>query len=363
MIRLRTRAPSVALIALLVAVAFVLAGQGTALAVQGPTMTSAWVGEMPADLDSPVWERASSVYVPLTPQMVALPRLTKLSVSQVVARSVNDGRRIAIRLEWTDATRDARATRPDEFRDAAAVLFPVSTDVPGICMGAPGQLTNLWHWKADWQEDLDRGFQEVRDAYPNFYKDSYPFVTGQPPFRAPADFAAPDARPYFPGLAAGNPLSQPRTSPVEELLASGFGTAAHKQRQGVTGRGVWTETPRGGRWRIVFVRDLAASDSESVNLESRSEVPVAFAVWNGSNQEVGARKQLSGLITMRLRSSPAAARERLIETTLTQLNTPPTYLLLGFGMLIGVVALAGTWARRRARAAGQSSVDGSNAES
>lgn len=346
----------------MVTAAALLAAQGTPLAAQVPTVTSVWLAEMPADLDAPGWGRVPAARVPLTPQTLALPRLAQISVSSVTVRSLNDGTRIGILLEWTDATRDVRATRPDEFRDAAAVLFPVGDALPNVCMGAPNQLTNLWHWKADWQEDFDRGFQEVPDAYPNFYKDDYPFVTGQPPFRAPADFARPEARQYFPGLAAGNPLARLTTasaSPVEELLANGFGTASHKTRQQVSGHGVWEQVKQSGsgaaggqsgRWRVLFIRPLAAQDAESSDLAGRAEVPVAFAVWNGSNQEVGARKQLSGLVSMRIQAPAVQAGGRT-----TGVNPVAAAVVLGVGGLLAMVTLAAVWADQRAlgsRAAG-----------
>jgi hypothetical protein len=285
------------------------------------------------------------VNVPLTTQTVALPRLTQTSVSRLTARSLNDGRRIGFLLEWRDAARDVRATRPDEFRDAAAVLFPVGSAPAALCMGSPGQLTNLWHWKADWQEDIDHGFQELPDVYPNFYKDSYPLVTGTPPYRAPADFAVPGAEQYFPGLAAGNPLALPRVSPVEDLKANGFGTATHRTRQEVGGRGEWADH----RWRVVFVRDLTQPDPDSVDFVAQPEMSVAFAVWNGSFQEVGARKQLSALVAMRVLGQPGVPAGTL-ERTLRELNSPPTYGMLAMVLIFAGAAAAGSWARARARA-------------
>jgi hypothetical protein len=296
------------LVTLLVAGSVSLAFRGSALAQGGPLLTSVVVKELPNDPDSAIWNDVPASSVPLIPQVVALPRMLDVSVPTVSVRSVNDGQRIAFLLEWADATRDVRATRPDEFRDAAAIMFPVGDFVPNICMGSPGQLANLWHWKADWQEDIERGFQDVVDAYPNFYTDNYPFVTGVPPFRAPADFGSTEARQYHVGMVAGNPLSRPdKPSPVEVLLAGGFGTSTHSAQQNVEGRGVWAD----GRWRVVFTRALAASDTESVNLVGRSTVPVAFAIWNGSNQEVGARKQLSGIVTVALTLGAAQAQSQL----------------------------------------------------
>lgn len=301
---LRRLTSSYALITVLVSGAVALTLHGTALAQQGPQLVSASVKELPMEPGSAVWRQATAVDVPLTPQLVALPRLMQTSVSSLSVRSLNDGKQVAFLLEWADGTRDARATRPDEFRDAAALLFSVGDSQPFVCMGTPGQLTNLWHWKADWQEDIDKGFQEVVDAYPNFFKDSYPFVVGEPPFRAPADFGSAEAQQYFIALVAGNPLAQPdRSSPVEDLVAEGFGTATHKTEQNVQGRGVWSN----GRWQVVFSRSLEATDPSAAKLAGGADVPVAFAVWNGSNQEVGARKQLSSLLTVRVAGGAAAA--------------------------------------------------------
>jgi hypothetical protein len=222
--------------------------------------------------------------------------------------------------------------------------------VPNICMGSPGQTTNLWHWKADWQEDLDKGYQEVVDAYPNFFKDYYPFVTGSPPFRLPADFSSPDARRYLIGQAAGNPLSQPaRISPVEELLSTGFGTTTHREQQTVEGQGVWAN----GRWQVTFTRPLAATGAEATSLDGVSQAPVAFAVWNGSNAEVGARKQLSGMATVRI--LPPAPPPGPPPAP-PQPFTGPTYswdwwligLLLGITIVLIGAGVLGEWQGRRA---------------
>ena len=323
-----------AAVGLLFVAALALAARGTALAQQGPLLTSALVSELPADPSAPAWQQAPVLEVPLGPQPVALPRLLDVSVATLAVRSLNDGKQIAFLLEWTDLSRDAHATRPDQFRDAAAILFAVGDFLPNICMGTPGQQTNLWHWKADWQEDIDKGFQDVVDAYPNFYKDSYPFATGQPPFRVPADFGSAEAQQYFIALAAGNPFAKPdRSSPVEELVAAGFGTATHKTEQNVGGRGVWAD----GHWRVLFTRPLAAPDTASANLAGRSEVPLAFAVWDGAHQEAGARKQLSSFVTARIEG----AREAV----------PPPYLVGGAVVVLLATAAVLLWLRSRRRSA------------
>ena len=63
--------------------------------------------------------------------------------------AVHDGRHLALRLEWADATESRRVDDSDQFVDGAAVAFPVSEGAPLVTMGAPGQRVNAWYWRAD----------------------------------------------------------------------------------------------------------------------------------------------------------------------------------------------------------------------
>lgn len=287
--------------------ALVLAGTftvtGIVLAQPQPQLTSAYVKEaLPlTDPTHAFWQTVPAVAIPLTAQAAVPPTLARASVSTVRVRSANDGQWISFMVEWDDTTKDAFATRPDQFRDAAAIQLPVDTSVPGVCMGVRGKPVDIWHWKADWQEDIDKGFRDIVDAYPNFWLDYYPFAVGKPPYRMPQDFASADARAYLAGWAAGNPLSQPvRVTPVEEMEAVGFGSSTSKAKQGVLGRGVWDA----GKWRVVFSRPLASGESGAMQFKAGQPAYVAFAVWNGSAQDVGARKQLSSDMTVAVQPAP-----------------------------------------------------------
>jgi hypothetical protein len=320
------------LLVLILALGMALSGRGVVLAQAQPQLVSRYLGEeLPlTDPTAPLWDTLPALEVPLTAQSGVVPALLQASIPVVRVRSVHNGQWITFLLEWDDQTRDMRASRPDEFRDAAAIQIPVDTSIPGVCMGVRGKMVNLWHWKADWQADIDEGFRDVVDAYPNFWKDYYPFVIGDPPFRVPVSFNSLDARAYLAGWAAGNPLSDPvRVTPVEELTAEGFGTATHKigqQTQHVLGRGVWKD----GKWRVVFSRPLALGQTDAAQFVPGATAYVAFAVWNGSNQEVGARKQLSADVTLLVEAAPAVAEGAL----LGQITWP---LLLLVGLLALVV--------------------------
>jgi hypothetical protein len=242
------------------------------------------------------WNDVPALEVVLVQQGGVPPALREVSVPSMTVQAVHDGATIVFRVEWADDTRDVQV-RPDAFADTAAIQFPVGDALPSICMGAPGQLSNIWHWKADLQEDLDQGFQDVTVLYPGLFKDYYPFVTGEPPYDFPEDFTSEEARAYSPSWAAGNPMVRPdRTTPVDNLVALGFGTLTGNPAVEIQGAGRWQD----GRWRVVFSRAMAADQAETVSFADRDQIPVAFAVWNGSNEEVGARKQHSTYLTFSL---------------------------------------------------------------
>lgn len=289
--------------------AAMLATQRVTLAQQGAQLSSVYVsGQLPiTDPGAKTWNEAPPLDVPLTAQTGVAPALALVTVPTVSVRSLNDGKTIAFRLEWQDKTKDSASNRSNAFRDAAALLFSVDDGVPTICMGTPTQLTDLWHWKADWQEDIDKGFQDVTDAYPNFWRDYYPFAVGTAPFHLAKDFDSAEARSYLVGWTVGNPLSQVlRQTPVEELSAKGFGTATTKAAQTVLGRGEWQY----GKWQVVFARAMKAEAPDSAQLAGRTEIPFAIAVWNGANGDVGAKKQLSSFVSVAVQGPGGNAAAR-----------------------------------------------------
>ncbi|MBM3180226.1 MAG: hypothetical protein FJZ86_07710 [Chloroflexi bacterium] len=295
----------------ILALAFALSSNGLALAQAQPQLISVYNdGELPlTDPKSPAWDSVPVYAASVTPQSAIAPTLFAATVSSVEVQSLNNGEDIVFRLVWEDASQDSHATKPDEFRDAAALQFSVD-DLDAeqtqkiLCMGAAGQLVNLWHWKADWQWDIDNGFRDVVDAYPNFWLDHYPFVVGEPPFRLPTDFNSEEARAYLVGWSVGNPLSNPaRVTPVEDLSSMGFGTVTSQADQGLLGRGVWED----GKWYVVFSRPLVSADENDVQFTLDRAFSIAFAVWDGSDQQVGARKQLSTWTTMLLETEKGIA--------------------------------------------------------
>ncbi len=76
---------------------------------------------------------------------------------------------------------------------------------------------------------------------------------------------------------------------VSDMNAKGFGTTAAQPQQNVAGKGVWKD----GVWRVVFARDLENSDPDDAQLALGKFVQIAFAVWDGGNQEVGSMKAVT----------------------------------------------------------------------
>ena len=67
----------------------------------------------------------------------------------------------------------------------------------------------------------------------------------------------------------------------ETLIAAGFGSLTPAPVQEVRALGVRTD--RG--WQVVIARRLTPASDDGVRLSGVRQIPVAFAVWNGSNEE------------------------------------------------------------------------------
>jgi DMSO reductase family type II enzyme heme b subunit len=80
---------------------------------------------------------------------------------------------------------------------------------------------------------------------------------------------------------------------VEDLVAEGPGTIA--KAPATTSRGHGARTPQG--WAVVITRAMPDGLSPTVRTQ------VAFAVWEGSAQEAGARKMRSGWVGLAMRET------------------------------------------------------------
>lgn len=169
------------------------------------------------------------------------------AVGKVSVAAVHDGRHLAFRLEWRDATENRRIIDNQAFPDAAAVLLPVVENAPVYTMGAPDMPVNAWYWRAD---ETDHG---------------------------------------------------------RSVVAEGIGTSRTVDRTLVRTRGEWKE----GRWQVVMARALRVESSEPhAQLEPGATTGLAVAVWDGQNGERAGIKAWSGHWRELHLEAPPTARRR-----------------------------------------------------
>lgn len=282
-------AGATALVALGAGISWKLGRSGPKTSVRAGQVT----GELPvSDPASALWNRARGLKVPLLNQTMFYPRLWQATIPQVEIRALTNGEQVAFRAEWGDeAANDLESIVT--FRDALAVMLPLdpAAERPPIFMGSLGKPVYILQWKASWQRDLAKGFQGVEQSYPNWFNDLYP---GHPTWEK-LGMSQEDALPFYPGLAVGNSISQQkRTSPVEELVAEGYGTLTTLGEQRAGGGGVMSK----GKWQVSL--GLPAAGDDVPVLKAGMALPVAFAVWDGGGRQVGGRKHYSDWITVEL---------------------------------------------------------------
>ena len=242
---------------------------------------------LPADPADAAWRDAPLHVAPLILQDLVEPRLMTPSTPDVRVQSMTDGREIAFRLEWTDATSDDMPL-PSKFSDGCAVQLPAqpAADAPAPQMGEAGRQVEISYWRATWQAIVDGRGDSITDLYPRASVDHYPFESASLAKGGPDQQAM--AERYAPARRLGNPMAGPRDRPVQDLIATGPGTIAPAPETRSNGRGVRTKDG----WAVVLRRPVPAGLAPGV----RSQV--AFAVWEGSHEETGARKMRTGWIQL-----------------------------------------------------------------
>jgi hypothetical protein len=255
------------------------------------------VDKLTLDPNHDAWNRSPEMILELMPQGVAFPMLQEPNISELRVRALRDDQWLSLRLQWADKTKNDQL-QVDEYTDAVAVLLPLGEpSKANPMMGAKGNPVYIAHWKAVWQRDLDQGRADVQDYHPNFWADTYPFVSLGHPYPVSEAFQSADQRRYLPGLAAGNPVSSlHRKQPVEELQAEGFSTLADHRFQDAQARGVHAD----GVWRVVIALPLRVADSANPRLVPGVSTQVAFAVWDGGSNDVAGRKQWYSFVTLNL---------------------------------------------------------------
>ncbi|MBM3812901.1 MAG: hypothetical protein FJW20_14855 [Acidimicrobiia bacterium] len=242
-----------------------------------------------------VWDRAPEHAAKLLLQDLVEPRLMEPSTTEVRVRAVRTPSQIAFRLDWNDATLDEMA-KPGMFVDGCAIQLPKANNgqAPDPQMGQQGQTVEITFWRADWQAAVNgRAPTKIQDFYPNATIDHYP---SEAKSLEPGSAKQKEMeRLYSPARALGNLRSGPRESAVEEMIAEGPGTLSRAAASN-NSKGNGTRTKTG--WQVVISR------AAPQGLAPRQRSQIAFAVWEGSHKEVGARKMRTGWIPLLLEESP-----------------------------------------------------------
>jgi hypothetical protein len=241
-------------------VAGVLVGFGVPLvSSEGMILRARLVeGDLPAGPDDATWAKVSPMTLPLSGQIITRPVWPEPSARALTVRSLHNGTEIAFLLEWQDNTKNDRLT-PGTFRDGVAIGLPLGDAPSFFCMGQLDHYINIWHWKADWQSDIDRQ-------------------------------AAKASEKAHDGVRTFEVIPR-RVSSVEDLIGGGFSTLTTKEKQGrVQGQAAWKD----GVWHVVMRRPLVSEEQENeAKLIPGRVQTVSFAVWNGENKERNGQKSVA----------------------------------------------------------------------
>lgn len=216
-------------------------------------------GTLPTAPEDPAWNKVPPMTLPLSGQVITRPVWPEPAARALTVRSIHNGTDIAFLLEWQDNTKNDRLT-PGTFRDGVAIGLPLGDAPAFFCMGQLDHYINIWHWKADWQSDIDRR-------------------------------SAKSAEKKAEGEVRRFEVIPRRKSSVEDLIGGGFSTLTTKDEQGrVQGKATWKD----GMWHVVMRRPLASTGQENeARLEPGHLQTIAFAVWNGENKERNGQKAVA----------------------------------------------------------------------
>ncbi|MER3422990.1 MAG: hypothetical protein C4293_06900 [Nitrospiraceae bacterium] len=158
-------------------------------------------GNIPSTPEDPTWEKIPPMLLPLSGQVITRPVWPEPAARALTVRSAHNGVEIAFLLEWQDNTKNDRLT-PGTFRDGVAIGLPLGDAPAFFCMGQLDHYINIWHWKADWQSDIDRRAARTTER-----------KSGE-------------------GEVRRFEVIPRRASSVEDLIGGGFSTLTSKQGQG-----------------------------------------------------------------------------------------------------------------------------------
>lgn len=233
-----------------------------------------------ADPDAAFWSEVEAGHINLLAQPMILPRPEVVTTDSLRIQAAHDGKTLAFRLSWKDAE-PSEAGHLGEFSDAVAVEFPLREGPPPpVFMGGLGAPVHIFHWRAQYQRDAEKGKPTMEELYPNASVDMYAMDFHDAPG------GSRDEREMFnPAVALGNPQSN-RKSGLDEVVAEGFSTSSVQAGHDSAAVGRWKD----GQWSVALTRPLVIEGAAPI--APGGSTYVAFAVWQGGKGEVGSRKSV-----------------------------------------------------------------------
>ncbi len=261
-----------------------------------------YVDEIPLkDPNANEWNLAPKTIINLLPQNIIVPKKTVGEPKPLEVRAIYTDKEVAFLLTWEDKTEDI-FDFSNRFTDKVAIQIPLNpNDLPSYMMGNIGGRVYIVEWKALWQWDVEKGYADINDIYPNYWVDFYWFVNdGKDTIRTEppkiSEFKDRRAFSFIPAYSAGNPdMVINKKWPVMEFSAEGFGTLTPHKHQDARGWGVYDN----GKWKVIISIPRVPSDENNAQIYKGTSV--AFAVWNGSEGDRGSRKSYSMWIPLELK--------------------------------------------------------------
>ena len=230
-------------------------------------------GSIPTQPDDPFWSERygptalKHVIIDMDPQMITNPMWPNPSTKYVFVKAATNGKEIAVHIEYNDPTRNDRMITSQQYKDQAAIMFPVkqSGEEPPFTMGGDGERVNIWQWKATWDNEgkTSGSMADMEDQYKYMVMGTGSYYMYEPDGklsgidtahesgtktasykdRGAADISKRSTNIDFgmgknegtfnPGRSTGNILSDARmrVSAVEDLNAEGFSTLTTQAHQ------------------------------------------------------------------------------------------------------------------------------------
>ncbi|MBT4159819.1 MAG: c-type cytochrome [Gammaproteobacteria bacterium] len=213
-------------------------------------------GEIADDPEDAAWQEATPTTFFLVPQLIAKTRHFTPSNDTITARSLYNDDEIAVLLKWDDRTLSLPGDEDAEkiadssiYEDQVAIQLPVNPTKgaakPYFVLGDKERPVSLWRWRS-------------------------------------------------------GTTTEPQSASVE--IATGPQTPVEPSNQTVQANGRYES----GTWTVLFRQKLNADHDSALTFAEGEFIPMAFAVWDGSNSETETKHTLTTWYWMLPESSSTA---------------------------------------------------------